>query len=96
RKAAALAMEIWEGEKIKLEAGASTSYQVILRERDYVAARVAEVAATVAYAKAIIEMDRTRGLTLERNSIKYSDALEGNIPAAPVTSFSGNEIKEGR
>jgi outer membrane protein TolC len=95
-KAAALAMEIWEGEKIKLEAGASTSYQVILRERDYVAARQAEVAATAAYAKAIIEMDRVRGLTLERNSIKYSEALDGNITAAPITPFSGTGTREGR
>ena len=96
RKAATLAMEIWEGEKIKLEAGASTSYQVILRERDYVAARQAEVAATAAYAKAIIEIDRARGITLERNSIKYSEALDGNISAAPVTPFSSNGIREGR
>ena len=44
-KAAALAREMWEGEKIKLEAGASTSYQVILRERDYTNARYAEVGA---------------------------------------------------
>ena len=96
RKAASLAMEIWEGEKIKLEAGASTSYQVILRERDYVAARQAEVAATVAHAKAIIEMDRARGLTLERNSVKYSEALDGNISAAPAAPFSGIGTKEGR
>ena len=38
-KAAALAREMWEGEKNKLEAGASTSYQVILRERDYTSAQ---------------------------------------------------------
>jgi outer membrane protein TolC len=86
RKASTLAMEIWEGEKIKLEAGASTSYQVILRERDFVAARQAEVAAEASYARAIIEMDRARGITLERNSIKYSEALSGNITTAPVTS----------
>ena len=95
-KAATLAQEIWEGEKIKLEAGASTSYQVILLERDYVAARQAEVAAMASYARAIIEMDRTRGITLERNSIKYSDVLDGNMSAAPLTSFSGDGIKEGR
>jgi len=96
RKAATLAMEIWEGEKIRLEAGASTSYQVILRERDYVAARQAEVSSTGAYAKAIIEMDRVRGLTLERYSIKYSEALDGNISTMPVTPFSGEGMKERR
>ena len=96
RKAAALAMEIWEGEKIRLEAGASTSYQVILRERDFVSARQAEVTATAAYARAIVEMDRSRGLTLEHNSIKYSEALEGNISAAPASPFSASGSKEGR
>ena len=96
RKASALAMEIWAGEQIRLEAGASTSYQVILRERDYVAARQAEVAATVAYAKAIIEMDRARGMTLERNFIKYAEALEGNLSAAPTTSFSGDVMRKVR
>ena len=50
-KAAALAREMWEGEKIKLEAGASTSYQVILRERDYTNARYAEVGAMVELCK---------------------------------------------
>ena len=95
-KAATLALEIWEGEKIKLEAGASTSYQVILRERDYVAARQAEVAAMAAYAKAVMEMDRSRGITLERNSIKYTEALQGSISPASANSFSGDGIREGR
>jgi outer membrane protein TolC len=93
-KAASLAREMWEGEKVKLEAGASTSYQVILRERDYYSARQAEVAAMAAYAKAMVEMDRSRGMTLERNSIEYSDALSGKIIKNPVSPFSLRESKE--
>ena len=87
-KAAALAREMWEGEKNKLEAGASTSYQVILRERDLTSARQAEVAATVTYAKAIVEMDRARGATLDRNGIEYQDALSGAVSKKPATSFN--------
>jgi len=89
RKASALAREIWEGEKIKLEAGSSTSYQVILRERDFVSARQAEVAAMVTYAKALVEMDRSTGTTLERNSVEYADALDGKISSNPVSGNGG-------
>ncbi len=88
RKATSLAREMWEGEQKKLEAGASTSYQVILRERDYTSAQLAEVSAVVSYAKAMVEMDRARGATLERNGIEYPEALSGSISKAPVTPFS--------
>ncbi len=94
RKAAALAREIWEGEKIKLDAGASTSYQVILRERDYTNAKYAEVGARVTYAKAMVEMDRARGATLQRNGIEYSDALSGKISRAPFPPCKSSAIKE--
>lgn len=87
-KAALLAREIWEGEKIKLEAGASTSYQVILRERDSISAQQAEVAAMSAYVKAMVEMDRARGLSLDRNGVQYEEALRGKVIQDPVTPFS--------
>jgi outer membrane protein TolC len=93
-KAAALAREMWEGEKNKLEAGASTSYQVILRERDLTSARQAEVAAIVTYAKAIVEMDRAGGITLGRNGIQYQDALSGKVSKAPVNSFNSGRSGE--
>ncbi len=88
RKATSLAREMWEGEQNKLEAGASTSYQVILRERDYTSAQLAEVGAMVTYAKAMVEMDRARGATLDRNGIVYSEALRGQVTKLPVTPFS--------
>lgn len=95
RKAASLAREMWEGEKIKLDAGASTSYQVILRERDFTNARQAEVAAMANYAKALVEMDRARGITLERNRIDYSDALSGKLSRVPAPPFGPDRVKEG-
>ena len=95
-KAAELAREMWEGEKTKLDAGASTSYQVILRERDAISARQAEVAAMVAYAKAMVEMDRARGATLDRNGIEYSDALNGKVSQAPIAPFGEDRSKEAK
>ena len=86
-KAVTLAREIWEGEKNKLEAGASTSYQVILRERDYTSAQQAEVAAMITYTKSLVEMDRVRGITLDRNGIEYADALSGKISKTPTPPF---------
>ena len=88
RQASRLAREIWEGEQQKLQAGVSTSYQVILRERDYTTAQLAEVGAVASYAKALVELDRARGITLDRNRIEYGDALTGRISTAPVTPFS--------
>ncbi|MBM3789084.1 MAG: TolC family protein, partial [Acidobacteria bacterium] len=76
-QAVRLAGEIWEGEKGRLESGVSTSYQVILRERDLLTARQAEVNAMVSYAKALVEMDRARGVVLERYAIDLDDALSG-------------------
>jgi outer membrane protein len=95
QKAASLAREIWEGEKNKLEAGASTSYQVILRERDFTGAQQAEVAARTSYAKALVEMDRARGITLDHNGIEYSDALSGRMSKA-LTPFGSDRSKEAK
>jgi outer membrane protein len=95
QKATKLAREMWEGEKIKLEAGASTSYDVILRERDYINALYAEVGARITYVKAMVEMDRARGVTLERNGIEYADALSGILTKPPVTRFNISRSKEG-
>jgi outer membrane protein TolC len=96
QKATALAREIWEGEKNKLEAGASTSYQVILRERDFISAQQAEAGAMAAYAKAQVEMDRAKGVTLDHNGIEYSDALSGKMSKASLPASDGNRSKEAK
>jgi outer membrane protein TolC len=95
-KATALAREIWEGEKAKLDAGASDSYQVILRERDFISAEQAEVAAMITYAKAIVEMDRSQGITLDRCGIQYADGLSGRITKAPISPFGNGGNREDR
>ncbi len=93
REATRLAREIWQGEQSKLEAGASTSYQVILRERDFIAAEQAELTAVAAYAKAIVEMDRSMGSTLKKNGIEYGDAYTGTITKMPVPSQTTSSPK---
>jgi outer membrane protein len=85
REAARLAREIWVGEQERLEAGVSTSYQVILRERDLVAAQQAEVDANVGYAKAVVEMGRAMGTALERRGIELAEALAGTASTSKVT-----------
>lgn len=82
-----LANETVEAERKKLEVGISTSYNVILRERDLMAAQQADIAAAVTYAKALVELDRARGATLDRNGIELSDALSGEVSHRPTPPF---------
>jgi outer membrane protein len=96
-QAVRLARAIWEGEQNKLDAGASTSYQVILRERDFITSQQAEVLAVAGYSKAMVEMDRSMGKVLERNGIDYSDALSGTVSKMPSSPFStGGSNKGGK
>jgi hypothetical protein len=69
---------------------------VILRERDLITAEQAEVAAMSTYSKAMVEMDRSRGITLDRNGIEYGDALSGKVSKTPVTPFSVGGSKEAK
>ena len=85
-EAVRLAERTVEAEREKLTAGVSTAYDVILRERDLLNAREADVAASTAYAKALVDLDRATGTTLDRNGIELTDALLGRTrrPPAPA------------
>jgi outer membrane protein TolC len=79
-----------DAERKKLAIGVSTTYNVILTERDLVTAQSNEVAARSAYAKAKVEIDRVTGQTLTNNDISMAEAYQGvvsrppnPIPAAP-------------
>ena len=65
-EAASKARELGEqnlaAEEARLLNGISTPYDVIRRQRDYLAAQLAEVRARVGYAKALVEMDRSTGV----------------------------------
>jgi outer membrane protein TolC len=86
REAVRLAQETVNAEREKLTVGVSNAYDVILRERDLLAARQTELATTATYAKALVDFDRATGLTLEQNGILLSDALEGEPRKAPTPS----------
>jgi outer membrane protein TolC len=82
-----------DAEQKKLAVGASTTYNVILTQRDLVTAESNEVAAQSAYAKAKVEVDRATGQTLYNNNISLDEAFKGAIsrppspiPATPPTS----------
>jgi hypothetical protein len=76
-----------DGERKKLEVGISTSYNVVLRERDLVTAQYAEVQALDTYVKALVALDQSTGTTLDRNGIQLNDALSGTVSEKPVSPF---------
>jgi len=86
-----LAQLLADTEREKLLLGVSNPYDVVLRERDLLAARVADVLASAAYAKALVDFDRATGKTLEQNGIELSDALAGETRKAPSPSMSPAE-----
>jgi len=66
-----------EAEQQKLKAGLSTSYDVILVQRDLFAAQLADVQARDAYAKAGVALDRAMGVTLDACHLRLEDVLRG-------------------
>ena len=79
-----LANQVLDAEQDKLALGASTVYNVILRQRDLTVARQAQIAASVAYANALVDMQRSTGATLRDNNIDISEALTGEITKRPA------------
>jgi len=75
-----------DAEQKKLAVGASTTYNVILTQRDLVTAESNEVTAQSAYAKAKVEVDRATGQTLYNNNISLEDAFKGVVsrPPSPI------------
>jgi outer membrane protein TolC len=74
-----------DAEQKKLAVGASTTYNVILTQRDLVTAESNEVAAQSAYAKAKVEVDRATGQTLYANNISLEEAFKGVVSRPPST-----------
>jgi outer membrane protein TolC len=83
-EATRLAQLTVDAERKKLEAGLSTAYNVVLRERDLVTAQYAEVQALDAYAKALVSIGTAMGDLLERNGIQLGDALTGTVGTPPT------------
>jgi len=86
RKGVDVALRTLDIEQKKLALGASTSLQVLQVGRDLAVAESNLVAATTAYAKARVELDRSIGATLVNNGISIEDAETGNVHALPKMS----------
>jgi outer membrane protein TolC len=82
-----LAGEVLDGEQARLESGVSTTYNVVLRQRDVAAARQAAIAASVTYANAMVDIHRATGSTLKENGIELEDALTGEVTKQPRPPF---------
>ncbi len=78
REAVRLEEQLVKAEQTKLAAGLSTSYSVILIQRDLLTAQLAEVQARDAYAKARVTLDQAMGVTLETAHVSLDDALREN------------------
>jgi outer membrane protein TolC len=74
-------------EQKKLDVGLSTSYNVILIQRDLFDAQLAEVQARDTYAKARIALDQAMGVTLQNRHIDPDEALHGQLSTAPRPSY---------
>lgn len=95
REAVRLAQLSLQAEQERLGAGLSTSYNVVLKQRDLVTAQYAEVQAADAYAKAIVAMDQATGTTLERNGIRLDDAVTGIVSKRPSPPFEHSIVTPG-
>jgi outer membrane protein len=79
KEATRLAVVKLDAEQKKLAVGISTSYNVILAQRDVFTARLAEVQARDTYAKARVTLDQAMGTTFENSRITVDEALSGSL-----------------
>lgn len=86
RKGVEVAQHTLDIEQKKLALGASTSLQVLQIGRDLAVAESNLVAATTAYAKSKVELDRSIGATLLNNGISIDDAESGHVHELPKMS----------
>jgi outer membrane protein TolC len=82
-EALVLAQRSAAAEHEKLDVGVSTAYDVLLRDRDLVAAQQADLTAEAAYARALVDLDRATGTIVEHNGIVLNDAELGRVAKAP-------------
>jgi outer membrane protein TolC len=73
------AKETLDGQQKKLAAGLATPYDVVLAQRDWLNAQLAEVQARDTYAKAKVAWDQALGLTLESSHVSLDDMLRGRV-----------------
>jgi len=68
-----------DAEQKKRAAGLSTPYNVILAQRNLLDAQLVEVQARAGYARALVEMERSMGVIMEKSHIDPERAIQGRI-----------------
>jgi outer membrane protein TolC len=85
KKARDLAQNNFDIQQKMLTLGATTSANVLAAGRDLALAESNLVAASTAYERARVEMDRASGLTLDRLGISLGEAQSGVLSSQPTT-----------
>ncbi len=81
RKSRDLASRTFDITKKEQELGAGSNLQTLTAQRDLSVAESALVAAVTAFEKAVVEVDRVTGDTLDHNSISIAAARSGTLSA---------------
>lgn len=76
--------QLLSAEKDKLSVGASTNLLVIQQQAYLSQARSTEVTARSVWIKARVALDRALGSILEKNNIRFDNAVAGHLPASPA------------
>lgn len=82
-KARVLAQQTFVDEQKKYQLGSSTAYNVVLRERDMIAAEGTELRARTNLIEAAVSFNQAMGRTLEVHNITLADALRGSVSRTP-------------
>jgi outer membrane protein TolC len=80
-----------EAEKTKFDLGTSTLRFVLEEQRNVAQAQTAELQSLVNFTKALVDLDRSMGLTLKRNNIEIDKALQPQpIASTTIVPRNGN------
>ena len=82
-----LANQSLDAEQKKYALGASTTTLVLQQQSALTTAKSNLVAATAAYEKSRVELDRATGLLLDHNNIDLSDAQSGVVTKMPAVPY---------
>jgi outer membrane protein TolC len=77
-----LAQQTLAAEKAKFDAGTSILQFVLERQRDVATYESAQIQAQVNYTKALVDLDRSMGMSLKRNGLELNKAIA--TPGGPI------------
>jgi outer membrane protein TolC len=96
RQARDLASQTFDIERKRFALGASTSNDVLHRQRDLAQAESTLVNAMSAYAKSRVELDRSTGSLLSRYGIVLDEAESGNVNTLPTVPDVQPQVTESQ